>query len=135
MLFSITALSQNRFEDRQIQRVDITLEGADKDVSAAEQFRLIAGEEVGDRYSTVKIRNALEKLYKTDKIISAKVEATDTANSAVALRFIIKRKSIAKKISINVRKVVGEPVTEQELMLRLNLLSPGTAISDKVLGR
>ncbi|NNE99413.1 MAG: BamA/TamA family outer membrane protein [Pyrinomonadaceae bacterium] len=132
--FAVCTIAQNKFEGRPIQRVDITFAGADKDVSAAEQFRLIAGEEIGDRYSTVRIRNALEKLYRTDKIISAKVEATAAQNSSVALRFIIKRKSIAKKISINVGKVIGEPVTEQELLLRLNLLSPGTAISDKVLG-
>ena len=133
-ILATSGLGQNKYEDRVIQRVDITFEGADKDVSAAEQFRLIAGEELGDRYSAVKIRNALEKLYKTDKIVSAKVEATGISDSSVAIRFVIKRKSVAKKISIKVGKVVGDPVTEQELMLRLNLLTPGTAISEKVLG-
>ena len=130
---SICVLGQ-KYENKLIKRVDIAFEGADRDISAAEQFRLIVNEEIGKRYSIVKNRNALEKLFDTKKIVSAKIEVTNAEEDGVNLRFVIKRKSIAKKISITVGKAVGEPVTEEQIMLRLNLLSPGTAISDKILG-
>ena len=132
-LFFVTGFSQNKFEDRKIERIDIRFEGNDRDLSASEQYRLIARQEVGEVYSTVKIRTALDKLFKTERIVSAKVEATEFGSDSVLLSFVIKRKAIAKKITIKVGNFVGEPVTEQELILRLNLLNPGTAISERVL--
>ena len=131
--FSISSPGQNKYESKAIERIDISFEGNDKDLSASEQFRLLASEEIGETYSVVKIRNALDKLYQTDRIVSAKVEATEFGSNKVLLRFIIKRKAIAKKVSITVEEATGEPVTEQELLLRLNLLSAGTAISERVL--
>ena len=132
-LFTLPINAQNEFENRQIERVVISFEGNDRDLSAAQQFKLIADEEVGKTYSTVKIRNALAKLYETDKIVSARVEAQELGQNDLILRFIIKRKTIAKRISVKVGNTVGETVTEQELLLRLNLISPGTAISERVL--
>ncbi len=132
-IFCAVNFAQNRFEDRDVERVDIAFEGNDRDLSASEQFRLIAREEVGEKYSTVNIRNALEKLFETGRIISAKAEATELGQDKVVLMFVIKRKTMAKKLTINVADAIGEPVTEQELMLRLNLLDPGSAISDRIL--
>ncbi len=133
VLFSAAVNSQNKYENRIIERVDITFEGDDRDLSASEQFRSLAREEVGEQYSAVKIRNALDELYKTGRIVSVKVEATNFEDDKVLLRFIVKRKTLAKKVSVTVEDAIGEPVTEQELLLRLNLLAAGSSISERVL--
>lgn len=127
------ATAQNPYENRTISRIDITFEGSDRDVSAAEQFRSVATSALGDRYSTVRLRDALERLYDTDRIVSATIEASLVGESDVSLRFVIKRKSIARKIQVVVGRTVGEAVTEQDLRLQINLLTPGSTISDKVL--
>lgn len=130
---SVSTLAQKEFENRSIGRIDITFEGADRDVSASNQFRSIVESELNGKYSAVRIRDALAELYKTERIVSAKVEAENLGASQVAVRFIIKRKAIAKKISLNIGKFKGEGVTEQELLLRLNLLTPGSTITERTL--
>ncbi|MBA3633496.1 MAG: BamA/TamA family outer membrane protein [Acidobacteria bacterium] len=129
----LTAQAQNKFEDRPITDVEIAFEGTDSDVSAVEQYRLLARNALGTTYSTVKVRDAVEALYKTDTIVSASVVASDAGQNGVNLRFIIKRKTKAGKVNINIGNTVGKPVTEQELLLKLNLLNPGTSITEQTL--
>lgn len=131
--FLTSILAQSVYEDRRIENVSVTFEGTDRAISAAQQFELIARNTLGDRYSAVKIRDAIDALYKTQKIVSTKVEATAIGESGVNLRFVIKRKTQAEKVSINIGNVVGDKVTEQELLLKLNLLNPGTSITEKTL--
>ena len=128
---SVYCFAQNKFENKHIERVDIVFEGNDRALSASEQFRLIATNEVGKEYSTVRVRNALAKLYETKRIVSAKVQAEEFGKNKVILRFIIKRKSLAKRITIEVGKFTGETVTEQELLSRLNLLTPGSTVTER----
>ena len=120
LVFFTATFSQTKFEDKKIERIQITFEGKDKDLSASDQFHLLAKQEIGETYSTVRIRNALEKLYETKKIVSAKVEATERGSDQVLLRFIIKRKAVAKKVSVEVSKAVGQAVTEQSLSFPSN---------------
>lgn len=128
------AFSQNKYEDRTISNVIIMFEGADRSTASAAEFEVIARNALGARYSTVRVRNALAELYRTGNIVNAAVEATETGPNSVDLRFIIKRKTRAERVRIEVGNTVGDrAVTEQELLLRLNLLSPGTAITEQTL--
>ena len=133
LIFTFTVFAQNKFEDKQISNVDITFEGADKDLSAAEQFRLVARNALGTTYSTVKVRDALAALFKTEKIVSASVTANAAGQNAVNVRFTIKRKTKAEKVNVVVGSTEGRAVTEQQLLLKLNLLNPGTSITDQTL--
>ena len=131
IILSISAFAQTKFEDRKISRIDIAFEGADNNTSAADQLRLIAGNALGETYSRVRVRDALAALYDTKRIVSARVEAENVNSNDVILRFIIKRKTEVKKIIINVAESVGEEVTEQQLLLRLNLLTSGSLITER----
>ena len=123
--------AQNPYERRKISRVDITFEGADKNVSAADQFRTIASRALGENYSTVKVRDAIAELYRTGRIISASVEASLVGEDQVSLRFLIRRKSVARRISVRVGNADGDTVTEQQVRLQLNLINPGTTFSER----
>jgi outer membrane protein insertion porin family len=126
--------AQNKYEDRLIiEPVEITFEGDDRDISAAEQFRLIAKSTLGERYSAVKVRETIQKIYDTKRVVSVIVEATEVGESAVRLRFIIKRKTQAEKISVNIGEYVGETITEDELLFKLNLITPGASITEQIL--
>lgn len=123
---------QARFEGRAIRDVAITFEGADRNLAAVEQFRLIARETLGDRYAAVKIRETIERLYDTRDVTSTTVEAAEAGEDGVNLRFIIRRKTRAQRVAVKIEGE-GADVTEQELLLRLNILEPGTAVTDATL--
>ncbi len=125
--------AQTDLEDRKIARIDIAFAGTDRDVSSFERFRLVAGNALGERYSAVKVRSALQDLYETDRIVSAIVEAEPVGNDEVIVRFTIKRISRAAKVSVNVGEATGSAVTEAQILLQLNLLSPGSTVSDRIL--
>ena len=133
LILCAAIVAQNPYENRNISRIDITFEGADRDVSAAEQFRSVAGGALGTTFSTVRVRDALERLYDTDKIVSASVQASLVGDNDVAISFIIKRKSVVKKVTVSVSPAIGDSVTEQDLRLQINLLSPGSTVSDRIL--
>ncbi|MEO8649046.1 MAG: POTRA domain-containing protein, partial [Acidobacteriota bacterium] len=124
--------AQENFENFRITDVAVAFEGVDRNVSASEQFRSIAADTVGTQYSAVRIRDAIDKLYQTKQIASIVVEATPDLPGAVRLRFTIKRKVQAQRVSVEVASD-SDDVTEQELLLKLNLLEAGTAITEQTL--
>ena len=123
---------QAEFEGRHISDVVIAFEGTDRDAAANDEYRRLAAEELGDSYSYVKVRNAIERLYRTREVATIAVEA-EPAASDVRLRFLIKRKTQAKRVEVNILPDDDAGVTEQELLLRLNLMDPGSAISEQSL--
>ncbi len=129
----LTARAQSVYENRRIENVAVTFEGNDRAVSAAQQFELTIRSTLGENYSAVKVREALDALYKTKRVVSIKVEATPVDATGVNLRFVIKRKTEAEKIVINVGSTVGDKVTEQELLLKLNLTNAGSSVTEQTL--
>lgn len=124
------AFSQAQFEGRGIRDISITFEGMDRNVNAAEQYRQTARRALGDRYSAPRVRDAIENLYNTGEITSIIVEAADAANSGVDLRFIIRRKTRAQRVVLEIPEGDDSGITEQELLLRLDILEPGTPVSE-----
>ncbi|HUR99342.1 MAG TPA: POTRA domain-containing protein, partial [Pyrinomonadaceae bacterium] len=133
ILLAANVGAQNQFEDKPIGDVSVTFEGRDKNLSANETFRMIAQESLGANYSSIKVREAIEKLYDTKQIASVVVEANETSNGAVAIRFLVRRKTQAQRVTIELPEDDESKITEQELLFRVNLLDPGTAITDKTL--
>jgi len=133
LLAVFAAPAQNKYEDRPIGRIDIAFEESANGNGTTEQFRTVVAGAVGDKYSTVKIRDSIEALHRTRRIVSVNVQASDGADGGVDLRYVIKRKNEAEKVNIVVGDAAGDDVTEQELMFRLNLLEPGTPITEQTL--
>lgn len=132
VFLTFAAFAQNKYEGRPLLEPDITFEGNDRDISAAEEFRLVARSNLGDTYSSVRIREAIQAVYNTGRVVSVSVEASD-AGESVRLRFVIKRKTQAERVTIVVGNSVGEKVTEDELLLRLNLVTAGSTVSEQIL--
>ncbi|MGD9588219.1 MAG: POTRA domain-containing protein [Pyrinomonadaceae bacterium] len=132
--FVSASFAQGGFEGLRIADVLVTFEGSDTNLSLAEQFRLAARDAVGSTYSTVRIRDAVEQLYGTRRVASIEVEATPVEPNSVTLRFVIKRKTQAQRVSVQVVNGAEETgVTEQELLFRLTLLDPGSIVDEQIL--
>ncbi len=94
LLFGLAVFAQNKFENKPISEVEIAFDGKDSDASAAEQFRLIARTALGENYTTVKVRDAIAALYRTEKIVSTSVVASEAGKvmSMCALSSSVKQK-------------------------------------------
>ena len=132
-LLAFPIAAQNKYEDRFISDIQIKFEETGREQSATDQFLSIIKGVLGTKYSAVKLRETLQALVDSGKIVSASIEATENGTNAVNLRFIIKRKRQAEKVIIEIGETVGDKVTEQELLLKLNVLNPGTAITEQTL--
>ena len=133
LLFCLTVVAQNKYENRFISDIQIKFEETGREQSATDQFLSIIKGVLGTKYSAVKLRETLQALYDSGKIVTASIEATENGTNAVNLRFIIKRKTQAEKVIIEIGETIGDKVTEQELLLKLNVLNPGTAITQQTL--
>lgn len=129
----ISSFAQNKYEQRTITKIDISISGAEDDTKAVEEYRVIVRDAVGDVYSTPRIRDAIDALYKTRKVDTVSVSATLDNSVGVGLNFNIKRKTQAQRVSVVVGKAVGETVTEQDLLFKLNLVTPGSVITEQTL--
>jgi outer membrane protein insertion porin family len=127
------ANGQNRYEKHPIAAVRINIEGAAATSSLAEQFRLTAVSSVGATYSTPRIRDAIEELYRSARIDTITVAASQDAAGDVTLVFNIKPKVQAGRVTIELGPSEGQRVTEQELLFKLNIITPGTPITEQTL--
>ena len=132
-VFAATVTAQNKYENKRIDAVNISFNDTDQNPPASEQYRIIARDSLGTTYSTTKVHDSIVALYKTKLIASVTVAAALNSTGGVGLRYVIKRKTQVEKVSIVVGKSVGDKITEQELLFKLNILSAGTAITDQTL--
>ncbi|MEQ1642267.1 MAG: POTRA domain-containing protein [Pyrinomonadaceae bacterium] len=129
-------LAQNPYEKKAISKIEIELVGASPSAPTIEQYRLTAREAVGGFYSTPRIRDAIAALYEKGLIDTVTVSAQLTPADTVELIFNIKRKTQAGRVSITVVKSSGtltDTVTEQELLLKLNIVAPGALLTEPLL--
>ncbi len=136
LLFSGTLLAQNPYEKKPISKIEIEIAGAAPRGQTVEQYRLTAREAVGGFYSTPRIRDAIAALYDKGVIDTISVSAQLTPADTVELTFNIKRKTQAGRVAITVIKPTGsvtDMVTEQELLLKLNIVAPGALLTEPLL--
>lgn len=133
LTFTPATPAQDKYEDRSIGKLDVSFGEGDTNTALLEEFRLLAREEVGSTYSRTRIRDAIEALYSTKKIETITVTASLDPAGNVDLGFNIKRKAQAQRVSVIVSETVGDKITEQDLLFKLNLLTPGTAVTDQTL--
>src|SRR6478735_8799140 len=134
LLLPAGLFAQAEFEKHPIGTLNVTVGGGSQsDARSIEEYKLIAREAVGDTYSATKIRDAIEALYNTKRIDMVTVSANLASAGAVDLNFDIKRKLQAQKVNIEIGPTAGESITEQDLLLKLNLVSPGSVITEQSL--
>jgi outer membrane protein insertion porin family len=132
-LLPLEVSAQENFQDRIISNADVTFEGAEREPEAVEQLRLVVGNLAGERYSLVRVRESLQILYNTERIVSAQVEARETGPGSVGLRFIVTRRTQADRVIVRIGNTEGDNVTEAEILLRVNLLNPGMSVTQQTL--
>lgn len=137
LVFAVSDYGQTDpdIDDKPVGEVTVVFEGSAAADPAIERFRTIAAGSVGTTYSLVRVRDALQKLYDTGEIVSGKVEASDRAGGKIDLRFTLKRKIRVQKAAVRINGDNTPGISEQQILLRMDILEPGTAATSEELGR
>ena len=130
-VFGLSVQAQADLEGRNIESIAVVVDGAAQG-SINETYGRTIREILGSTYAAVKIRDSIEQLYQTDDISTVEV-AAERAGERVALRFNIRRKARAQRVSIQIAETQDAKITEQELLFRLNLLDPGAVVTAEAL--
>lgn len=87
-------------------------------------------------YSTLRIRESLEALFRDGSVACARVEVSEVgaAGGALRLRFIVRRQVKVGEVKLDLGVIPqGSPISEDELRARLNMLEPGARVSVQTL--
>lgn len=133
LIFVCSVHAQTQYDGRTIGNIAVVFPTGGESSADEEEFRAVAAQEVGNNYSAARIRDSIQELHNTGKIVAVTVEAEDAPSGGVNLRYVINRKALAEKVTIDIQNAVGDPLTEQELMFKLSLLDPGTPITEQTL--
>lgn len=134
-LISSAPAQSEKYDSRHIARVDIVLGQGTPDPAVVEPYRAVIRGQLGEVYSAPRIRETLQALYDTRTVETVTVRASFEASGEVVLTFDIRRKNLAQRVAV---EVVGDApgsdnITEQDLLFKLNLLTPGTPITEQTL--
>jgi len=126
-------LGQTPFENRRVNGVEVVIDGAGVATPETEQFRAIVSDTIGPQYSTVRIRESIEALHHTGRIVSVVVKAREDGPEGVVLQYLVKLQTQADKVNIEIGDTGGTTIKEQDLLFKLNLMNPGASINDQAL--
>jgi outer membrane protein assembly factor BamA len=88
-LFSSSpALGQKNFEKRHVSAVEITISGTPTESAEAEQLRAVAADTIGSEYSVVKVRESIEALHDTGRVVSVVVSAKEDGPQSVVVQYL-----------------------------------------------
>lgn len=132
-LFCVGSFAQTDLDGRRIDGVVIIFEELAGDTSDLERYRLLAASALGATYSAVRVRDAISAIFDTGLAETVAAEARPTGPDRLEIAFRIKRKTVARRVTVTVTDGEASGVTEQELLLRLNLLDPGATVSERTL--
>lgn len=139
LLFVFAAAQENPYEFLPIRAVVISFEGSKGDVETADEWSSLVSRSLGEKYSPIRVRDALQALYDTNRVNDARVEVTKVGtgeNEAVRLRFIVRRKVFAERVEINIAPSPGSgAVTEEQILTRLTIQTAGTAVTEQSLAQ
>lgn len=120
-----------KYEGAAIADVQIVLEEPRQIQAVLDQFEAVVRPVLEDKFSVVKNREALQALFDTKRVASARIEAIENANNTVTLRFIVKRTTLVEQVFIEIGNRQGDEVTEDELLARLNLLTTDAVVNER----
>lgn len=132
MFSAVSVSAQAQFEKKPVSDVKISFTDNETDSAGSDYFGTVAKNSLGDSYSAVKIRQALQALYDTKRIESAAVEVLEDKGTVI-VTFLIKKRTVVRKLTAIVGRTSGKPVTQDEVLFRLNSLSPGSSITEQTI--
>jgi hypothetical protein len=130
------------YEGRLVADVEVVLEGTPRDAAAEAEFLSLLRVAPNTEYSAVRVRESLQALFDSGRVVSGRVEVSETAagagtgraGSPLRVRFIVRLQVRVAEVLLDLGVLPpGTPISEDELRARLNMLEPGTALTEQKL--
>ncbi|MDT4897711.1 MAG: outer membrane protein insertion porin family [Acidobacteriota bacterium] len=127
------------YEGRIITFVEVVIEGSPADEAAQAEFLSLLNVAPGAEYRAVLVRESLQSLFDSGLISNARVEVSETcrratdANRPLCVRFIVQRQVKVGEVKISLHAGIDSPISEDEMRSRLNMLEPGSRLSEQIL--
>jgi outer membrane protein insertion porin family len=126
------------YEGRMISSIEITFEGSPPDAAAQADFLALLKATPNSELSMVRIRDSLQALFDSGRVANARVEVIDgsaTSSGPIRLRFVLRRQVQIAEIKIELTPPTGTQISANEIRARLNLVQPGTRLSNQIILR
>jgi len=137
------AQSTGNYEGRTITAVEIVIEGSPRDEAAEAEMLTSLHVASGGLYTAVRVRDSLQALYESGMVSNARVEVSETCRPAGAqganatrplcARFVVRRQAKVGEVRLDMDVPPDSPLSEDELRTRLNMLDPGSSVTETVL--
>ncbi|MGH9820632.1 MAG: hypothetical protein ACRD43_10725, partial [Pyrinomonadaceae bacterium] len=131
-LFLISAApdvpGQLALENRHVNGIEVAIDGGTGSSPETEQFRAIAADTIGSEYSAVRIRESIEALHRTGRVVSVIVKAKEDGPQGVIVQYLVKLQTQVDKVNIRIGTMTGTTVKEQDLLFKLSLINPGAVV-------
>jgi outer membrane protein insertion porin family len=127
------------YEGRIIASVEVVIEGSPRDEAAEAEFLSLLNVAAGAEYRAVRVRESLQALFDSGFVSNARVEVNETCRPAtgatrpLCLRFIVQRQVKVGEVKLSLNLPLDSPISEDEMRARLNMLEPGSRLSEQVL--
>ncbi|HYJ47133.1 MAG TPA: POTRA domain-containing protein, partial [Pyrinomonadaceae bacterium] len=139
---SLQAQVPGDYEGRTITSVEVLIEGSPRDEAAEAEMLSALHVSRGAPYVAVRVRESLQALFDSGLVSNARVEASETCGAAspppsatrpLCVRFIVRRQVKVGEVRLSLALPVNSPISEDEIRARLNMLEPGSNLSETVL--
>ena len=135
------AQATGNYEGRIITSMEVVIEGTPRDDAAEAEMQSMLHVAVGTPYTAVRVRESLQALFDSGLVSNARVEVNETCGSAqgvganppLCVRFIVRRQVKVGEVRLSLDLPINSPISEDQIRARLNMLEPGSNLSESVL--
>jgi outer membrane protein insertion porin family len=124
------------YEGRIITSLEVVIEGSPRDEAAEAEFLSLLDVTRGAQYRAVLVRESLQSLFDSGLVSNARVEVTDDCrpgSNTLCVRFIVQRQVKVGEVKLSLHLPIDSPISEDEMRSRLNMLEPGSRLSEQIL--
>lgn len=135
------------YEGWTITAVEVVAENvSQRDSTVEAEIRALLTVEPNNQYSLARVHNSLNTLFASGRVSNARVEAVEAGPRRVLLRYFVRPQARVTDVVFDIVRptatpaapaapgaVADSPITEDELRARINLLEPGTRVSEQTL--
>ena len=136
---SAAAPGAGDYEGRVITQLRVVIEGSPRDEAAEAELLSVLTVTEGGEYAAVRVRESLQALFDSGMVSNARVEVSETCGTAagqtrpLCVAFVVRRQVKVGEVKLGLHAGLDSPLSEDELRSRLNMLEPGSPLSEQVL--
>lgn len=131
----------SRYEGRTITAVNVAVEGATPDPALTSDLQRRLTVAPNAKFSLVRVRDSLQKLFDSGQVARARVEATPVGADGVSLRFVVRLQLRVSSVQVVIDNAgtnaptsgTNPVISTDEMRSRLTMIEPGARVTESAL--